>query len=191
MRILELKSTGELFGQGYTVVSGDMHYETIDMKKCRPIQMYHVKSHEELSSQVDFLTNIIRFDGEDLAIHNDVCDNFSTILQGRHPEWKLVTFNVHVGCLYLIFYNSKTEERCNEFFYRTSIAGLQFNVQGRNGYEEIYQVSIDYANSRHHYTEVVETIGNVRKEITFHFMYGNKTNPFKDPQYVEITEYAG
>lgn len=197
MRLLEYKH--ELFGNGYTVIGGDMHYEGIydrDCHKCTSIRMAllldsprsHILTPEE---SAEVLATFVDVDwGEEEK--GFFYANYADIMKGKYPKWKLVAFRVMVNCIQLHFFNSD-DENCTYLLLRGDACGLnvKFEVSRSDGGPEArYLVSMGPGWGGHQQTKVTEYGNHVRREIEFFFKDPGKTNPFTDDQYIEVTEYA-
>lgn len=198
MRILEYKQ--ELFGHGYTVVSGDKHYESIPHQECSkwlPISMtylpalgeFYIPSPEEA---VEILTTFVEIDW-DKKDETFFRVHYADIMRGKCPGWQLITFRVMVGCVSLGFYDCKNGGY--DYLLLKDDVGCGLNIRFEvprpdGGPEMRYMVSMDSGQVGCRQTKVVEYATHARREIEFFFKDPNKTDPFVDDQYIEITEYA-
>lgn len=191
MRILQYQQ--ELFEQGYTVVGSDMHYERLPGRHCNPIKMTNLV-YGEATDNVENLVRAVDVDwGEDDYPDNFFYQNYADILRGKYPEWELLSFRVAVGNLCLIFFHKETG---NEGYIALSgknysYISVRFDVPSvSGGAESKYIVTITTEADGSSTTQVTEYPAGTRREIEFYFKDKNKTNPFVDRQYVEITEYT-
>lgn len=197
MRLLEYRQ--ELFGHGYTVIGGDMNYESIygrDCHKCTSIRMNlllnsprpHILTPEE---SAEVLATFVDVDWDDEE-KGFFYANYTDIMKGKYPKWKLVAFRVMVNCVQLHFFNFDNED-CAYLLLRGDACGLnvKFEVPRLDGGPETqYLVSMEPGWGGHQQTKVTEYGNHVRREIEFFFKNSSKTNPLTDGQYIEVTEYA-
>lgn len=192
MRLLEYRQ--DLIGHGYTVIGGDMHYETLAEEKCQPIRMTNMSYLGESTNYVEDLINAVDKDWDAGQEKTDsFLANYADILRGKHPEWQIISFRVVVGYICLSFYNFKTEETG----YLCLSAELQDRIEVRfdvpsisGGSDSKYLVSFSYFNGGQRRTQVTEYTANSRRKIDFFFKDPEKTDPFTDEQYIEVAEYA-
>lgn len=191
MRMLQYKM--ELFGQGYTIVGSDIHYENLPGKNCKPIKMTNFMLGEPTS----FVENLVD------AVYKDWCEedykgcffyeNYADILRGKYPEWQLLSFHIVVGYLCLDFYHFATKEHGylllggdQDFSF-----SVEFEVSDINKASSMkYLVSLSYQITRDRQTRVTEYTDHIRREIDFYFKNPRNNDPFVDNQYIEVTEYA-
>lgn len=191
MRILEYKQ--DLFGQGYTVVGSNIHYESLPGRHCNPIKMTNLIGGQA-TDNVENLVRAVDVDwGENDYPDNFFYQNYADILRGKYPKWELISFRVTVGYLCLSYYCKDTR---NEGYLllggkNHGYFDVRFDVPRVNGgAESKYIVTINTLGSSSNVTQVTEYPANARREIVFYFRDLRKTNPFVDQQYVEITEYT-
>ncbi len=191
MRILEYEQ--ELFGQGYTVVGSDIHYESLPGRYCNPIKMTNL-IRGQATDNAENLVRAVDVDwGENDYPDNFFYQNYADILRGRYPEWELISFRVTVGYLCLSYFHKETKDEGYLLLGGKSCSdvNVRFDVPSvSGGAESKYIVTIATLVNNSKITRVTEYPASTRREIDFYFRDKNKTNPFVDQQYVEVTEYT-
>jgi len=190
MRILEYRQ--DLFNRGYTVTSGNRHYEEMRGQECLPIRMYReIRSREYCTFFDDLVEKCLCFNYNlDEGTEEEHRKKYADILLGKKPEWIVIAFNVTVGEVYVDLYNTKTKET-TFFSLQADELGiyLRFEVPRTDGGPSaIYDVGIEGAKSEEEnaHATVTEYINHVRREIKFF----HKTSDERDGTYIEVTEYA-
>lgn len=193
MRMLEYRL--DLVGQGYTVVSGDRHYENTPSRKCLPIRMYRLIEYNKPVDWLEDLVENLRFNYDlDKGTEEEYREKYANILLGKSPEWIITAFHVTVGEVFVDIYNTKTE-RTNYFYLETDKYGfdLRFEVPRADGgpaavYDvRIYGVKSEAENAR---TTVTEYINHVRREIEFFRKAPSNERTCIEDTYIVVTEYA-
>lgn len=191
MRLLEYKQ--DLVNHGYTVVGGDMHYETLIEEKCQPIKMTNMSSGKPTSHAEDLIEAVDKDWDTEQEKTDSFFANYADVLRGKYPEWQIVSFRVVVGYICLNFYNFKTKETgylCLSAELNDNL-DVQFDIPSTYGGSDAkYLVSFDHSNGGKRRTRVIEFVEHIRREIDFFFKDSERTDPFSDEQYVEIAEYA-
>lgn len=189
MRILEYRQ--ELFEHGYTVTSGNRHYDEMRGRECLPIRMHRLLPRNKQCDLFDDLVKNLCFNYDlDKGTEEEHRKKYADILLGKTPEWIIVAFNVVVSGVYVDLYNTKTEET-SFFSLKTDEYGfdLRFEVPRTDGGPSaIYDVEIEgiEPGKKDARTTVTEYINHVRREIKFF----HKTSDERDGTYIEVTEYA-
>lgn len=187
MRLLEYRQ--DLFGQGYTVINSDRHYENAPTRKCLPIRMHRLVERKVIDCFEDLVENL-RFNYDlDKGTKEEYRQKYANILLGKSPEWIIVAFQVTVGAVYIDLYNTETE-RISFFSLKTDKYGfdLRFEVpRADGGPAAVYDVRIEGVKSEAEdaRTTVTEYINHVRREIEFF-----RKAPGSEETYIEVTEYA-
>lgn len=188
MRLLEYRQ--ELFGRGYTVVSGDTHYGTMRPEKCLPIQMRLLPSGIILSRTLESIVENIQFNYDlSKGTEEEYRKKYASILLGKSPEWIIIAFQITVGEVCLDLYNTKAKETAS-FYLEADECGfsLRFEVPRVGGGPcAVYDVEIGSTDHTRNTarTTVTECINHARREIEFF-----QKNPGSDETYIEVTEYA-
>lgn len=192
MRLLEYRL--DLFGRGYSVISGNRHYESMNKGECLPIKMHRLTSisRRKTCDRFDDLVENLEFGwAADKAAEEKLREKFTNILLGKSPEWIIVGFSVMVGRVYIDLYNIKTKEgafyslKADEYGF-----DLCFEVPRTDGGPcAIYDVEIGGVESaeKNARTTVTEYISHVRREIEF---FCKIPNGEVEDSYIEVTEYA-
>lgn len=190
MRLLEYRQ--DLFGRGYSVISGNKHYDEMHAQECLPIKMYRMglPLHSEPCDFFEDLVGNLRFNWDsNNGTEEEHRKKYADILLDRGPEWIIIAFQVSVGEVTLDFYNVKTRETCFFTLKADRIGfGLRFEVPHTDGKScSVYDVDIGGVESAEENacTTITEYINHVRREIEFFRKSSNS-----DETYIEVTEYA-
>lgn len=190
MRILQYKQ--DLFGQGYTVVGSDVRYESLPGRHCNPIKMTNLIGGQA-TDNVENLVRAVDVDwGENEYLDSFFYQNYADILRGKYPKWELLAFRVVVGYLCLSYFHKETKDEGYLLLGGKSYSNIKVRFDAPSvsgGAESKYIVAIGTLADKSQYTLVTEYPANARREIEFYFKDLNKTDPFVDQQYIEVTEY--
>ncbi len=188
----------DLNEEGYIVTgSSEIDCADHDASRCAPLKMSLVchtgfANMEELIRLAD--SDAFLETDDDDSIWGEFRKSYADIMTGKCPDWQLGGFRVFPGGIILYYGNVKTGAIDNLWITGVQAFFMEITApRTRLGFVPTYNVQVSQCRDGSYHTYVLEDLGYISRELTFHVKDPTKkTDLFHSGNTsICVTEYAG